>query len=553
MLKKTFICLLLVGSGVSLWAVPPLRGRPRPDRTVCHVNTQEYQRHAQAMAFSGGRRGALPADLAPKVLVIRVRFPDEELTTSLSAAQAFFSDVRNYYSEVSYGVFQPEFTLTTSVYALSRTMGTYSRNLLALSNCSDDIFKSDVLSLANPAENFAPYRHVMIYHAGSGQETSGDPDDLWSFFLNCPFTADGRSFDGYTVVPEREAYGSPLGAICHEYGHQIGLPDLYDTSHASGTTQVGPYDLMDYPYLPFSNPGANPPHFGAWSKIFLGFTEAQPLADSFSLPPVETQAHSVGLLETGVPGEQFFFEYRLTSSGAIFDRYLPMSGLAVWHVDNTIANPASGAWENNVVNVESLNGSNPQHDGVDLVEADGTKINPLNPYESGDLFGGVITTVSPTQTVRFDGTSTGYTLSNLQPGPSGVTGIRTGLSAASQPSLVQAVNFPNPGGDPIRYPLRSGAPADAVTTFAVVCTAPLNRGDLTFDIVTPQGEKVRGLSTNDFVLAAGAAQPSADFRWVYEHDWNGKNDDGSKVSSGVYYYRALVKGQSAKGAMMLVR
>src|SRR5437867_4989814 len=38
-------------------------------------------------------------------------------------------------------------------------------------------------------------------------------------------TADGVQVDGYTMVSE----SSPVGVVAHEFGHDLGLPDLYDT------------------------------------------------------------------------------------------------------------------------------------------------------------------------------------------------------------------------------------------------------------------------------------------------------------------------------------
>lgn len=132
----------------------------------------------------------------------------------------------------------------------------------------------------------------QIVHAG-GDEADGDPyqgeDAIWShrWYANSQNQGvTGPSFNklggnqigntgiwvgDYTVGPENGG----LSVIAHEYGHDLGLPDHYDTQ-ASGDNPVSWWTLMAQSRL--SAPGdqglgTHPGDLGVWDKLQLGWLD----------------------------------------------------------------------------------------------------------------------------------------------------------------------------------------------------------------------------------------------------------------------------------------
>jgi hypothetical protein len=126
------------------------------------------------------------------------------------------------------------------------------------------------------------------------------------------------------------------------------------------------------------------------------------------------------------------------------------------------------------------------------------------------------------------------------------------LSAAS-PGIVKVINYPNPGGSPSKYPVRAGAPAGTLTTLVLQLTGNVAQDKLELDIYDLTGQRVRSVGGPNLALKIGNTEPSSDYKWVYEYDWNGKNDSGDDVASGVYTYRFKADDEVKTGKLMIVR
>jgi M6 family metalloprotease-like protein len=129
-----------------------------------------------------------------------------------------------------------------------------------------------------------------------------------------------------------------MGVFAHEYGHGLGLPDLYDTDKSSKGT--GDWDLMaGGSWNKVSRGGDRPAHLSAWCKYKLGWVNPTVVIGKLENEQISAASNQADVyrLLTGSPGtggEYFLIENRQQSG---FDEGLPGAGLAVWHIDESKA------------------------------------------------------------------------------------------------------------------------------------------------------------------------------------------------------------------------
>ncbi|HEY6866450.1 MAG TPA: M6 family metalloprotease domain-containing protein, partial [Candidatus Eisenbacteria bacterium] len=280
---------------------------------------------------------------------------------------------------------------------------------------------------------------LWVIHAGPGGEGTRDVNDLWSttsqmslYWLNTyplDVSAPGGPhmlIDRFSVLPELSLFVprhiSEIGVYCHEFGHALGLPDLYDTSHdpslPSGFNR-GPGDWSLMSTGAYGGNGITPQypvHPGGWCSIYLGWTQSfRPAQDTvLTLASVPDGGSVLELAFQGeMDPEHFLAECRMREG---FDRLLPTEGLVVYHVNDL--------WIGERIQSNAVNaGPDP---ALVLVEADGRQDVTLgyNQGDSTDAFPGasgrswvVDDVVQPsTATFRFVPTSIGLLDIGLQGG-----------------------------------------------------------------------------------------------------------------------------------------
>ena len=246
---------------------------------------------------------------------------------------------------------------------------------------------------------------LFLVHAGGGaeaeQNTTKRKNMIWSHKWTLPraFVNNKVSAFAYFTAPE----DGQLGVFAHEFGHFLGLPDLYDTSYRS--VGIGDWCLMAGGS--WNGGGKRPARMSAWCLSTLGWIKPNNVASArtLTLPTLETDKTACYRLWTGgkASKEYFLIENRQQTGR---DAELPGSGLAVWHIDET-----------------QSDNTNPLAYKVALVQADGKRDLEFNRNqgEAGDLFPGSKSAtklddkgaVHP-HTRKNDGTATGVGLSKIK-------------------------------------------------------------------------------------------------------------------------------------------
>ena len=221
---------------------------------------------------------------------------------------------------------------------------------------------------------------IAIFHQGHGQEASGNSTDVWSHtgsVYNYNLVYNGKRCATYTMQPEKVGVSTnmiTIGVMVHEFGHNLGLPDLYDTDYSSDG--IGNWDVMAGGS--WLNGGRTIPVHNAWSKYQLGWLTPVTLTNpgTYTLNTSLT-SNTVYRVNTQTNNEYFLLENKQKTSGT-WNAYLPGSGMIIYHIDQNYIN---SHWSSNSVNDDE------NHQGVDIEEADGT-LTTNNGGDAGDPFPG---------------------------------------------------------------------------------------------------------------------------------------------------------------------
>ena len=321
-------------------------------------------------------------------LIILINYTDKQF--SMSDANSFYNDmvnthdfkgynsnhgfvsmtgsVRDYYYDNSNHMFDPVFDVVGPVdvpYSCTDPQG---------SDNGEAIFSS-ALTAADDLVDFSDYDSdgdgyvdmVFFLVAGYSANYSGNNESyLWPhmYYLWQNEPHDGVYFWLYacsTEIAGWENYYADvngIGTFCHEFGHVLGLPDLYDTDYnGSGGESRNPGGWSIMAGGSGNNFGRNPVGYSLYERYALGFATPQ-LIDaegSYTLQPIDS-SNTGYRLNTPTANEFFLIENRQPGK---WDRYLPGHGMMVARVDSTNAR----VWERNEVNC------NPNRMYYDLMRA----------------------------------------------------------------------------------------------------------------------------------------------------------------------------------------
>ena len=297
------------------------------------------------------------SDVAPDAAHTTAHFEDRFFDTTAPS-------VRHYYDEVSYGAF---------TYVPGDVLGwypsTYDQNQWV--NVDEGPVVEEAIQDADADFDFAPYdtdgdglvtnEELTIFIIVSGDQ--GGASHWWT--TGHVATGDGVDVEGEYNNTHEDRH---IGAYCHELGHDLGLPDLYDTDDSDGDSEgIGQYGLMGAGSWTFS-------HMTAWSKIQLGWiTPTVVMASGFyDVHDAETNAEAYILVDLAHSTDEYFLVENRRPANSFYETTgwpiaphgtLPDEGIVVYHIDDTMVQDWINFGTNNVNADET-------HKGVDVETAE---------------------------------------------------------------------------------------------------------------------------------------------------------------------------------------
>jgi M6 family metalloprotease-like protein len=133
----------------------------------------------------------------------------------------------------------------------------------------------------------------------------------------------------YFICEEGGPRMQGLSVLCHEFGHMLGMPDLYARPENPGMEGLGVWCNMS------QQPNRMiPQHFGAWVKEKLGWlkpTVIDPtVKQKLILAPIENSPKECFKVLIRPDGSEYILLENRRKTG--FDQSLPAEGLLIWHV-----------------------------------------------------------------------------------------------------------------------------------------------------------------------------------------------------------------------------
>ncbi len=487
-----------------------------------------------------------------KVLAILVKFSDNDSSVSATFFDSLVfsstgSTVRDYYDEISYSQFDLVTVNMPSSIGWQTAPQTYAyyvngqNGTGAYPNNSQKLLE-DLVDAVDPLVDFSLYDNdldgyvdvVLVIHSGTGAEFTGSNDDIWSHKWSItPRAKDGVWISSYTIQPEY--WISPgdmtIGVYAHELSHVLGLPDLYDTDYSSNG--IGNWALMSLGSWNGPSPGgSSPAHPCAWSRIQLGFATATNVTSNtngVAISNVNENGTIYRLWTSGNIGNEYFLVENRQKIG--YDSYLPQSGLMIWHIDDSKSGN-SQEWYPGQPDANHFKVALEQADGLFDID------NNINSGDGSDVFPGTgnVTSFnavsSPNSDSYTDGTSF-IALENINAvgnviNADLIVGFAAGIDDDQNGNLPSSIaleqNYPNP--------FNPSTTIDFSLSYS---------SDVTLEVYNVLGELTGTLINRP--LSAGN----------YSVEWNGTDNSGNNVASGIYFYRLKSNGEAKSMKMLLLK
>jgi M6 family metalloprotease-like protein len=243
-----------------------------------------------------------------------------------ATGQAVHGSVDDYYRELSCGLFHFEGKVFNWV-RLAKNRADYAQGTVNRRSRSE--FFGEMLDALTQREGpiaLKDFDGLAVIYAGERFAAANRGTLFWPHRSAANYR--GKAWP-YVICPEGGKRMANISVFCHEFGHILGLPDLYARPETPGVEGVGAWCAM-------SNQAGNgrPQHFSAWCKEQLGWLQPAlidpAVKQRLMLNPVEGSTNECFKVLIRPDGGEYLLLENRQKRG--FDRSLPAAGLLIWHV-----------------------------------------------------------------------------------------------------------------------------------------------------------------------------------------------------------------------------
>ena len=242
-------------------------------------------------------------------------------TRTNPTGQEVYGSLRDFYQEQSYGQLKVEGKVFSYLEVGKK------RPAYATGNRTVFLHEAlDRLLARAGKEALREFDGLVFVYAGERVQSAVRGSLYWPH--RATLTYNGRRWP-YFICPEGGSRMTTISVFCHEFGHMLGLPDLYARPDVPGMAGLGLWCTM-------SNQVGNgrPQHFCAWSKDRLGWLRPTVLDPAVKqkliLAPIENSRRECFKVLVRPDGSEYLLLENRCKKG--FDQSLPAEGLLIYRV-----------------------------------------------------------------------------------------------------------------------------------------------------------------------------------------------------------------------------
>lgn len=242
-----------------------------------------------------------------------------------ATGQTAYGSMNDYYMEQSYGQLKIEGKAFDYI--------KMDKNLMEYNVGERKVFLNEALDklLAREGKDVLKDFDGFFFIYAGGRTKAPRLTLYWPNKSN--FEYQGKNWPYFICMEQDSRQGGKammnISVFCHEFGHILGLPDLYARPEAPGMEGVGIWCAM-------ANQAGQgrPQHFSAWSKEKMGWikpTMIDPtVPQKLILSPIEDSPKECFKIPLRADASEYYLLENRRKKG--FDTSLPAEGLLVWRV-----------------------------------------------------------------------------------------------------------------------------------------------------------------------------------------------------------------------------